>query len=377
MPDYIKYDLKITMLSPLHIGTGRILLNHYDYSIRNGHTWRINEGALLDAQKVDDERTAALLVQQKPEQLLKDDDFQPDSPFFRYVIKGTPKATGEGAELREQMKDPHDQLYLPGTTLKGALRTAIGWYAWGEKQLRPEITKLESRREWASSGYERDIFGPTPNKSLMRALQVGDSAPVGADRLMLLNVRVLNRGGKPGSPVEVEAIRRETVFESGIKLDSVLFSDWAKKRDLFLNGRNWLEGLAEICRQHSIERIRHEKDWYENIPGCESLVNHYRTMQEFALASNQFFLQLGWGAGWEEKTFGSRLQADQGFMERILKPVREGGYGIAAMGHRKPGDPFPKSRRVAMAYQRDEQGQVTHEIPALPLGWVLVEMKQL
>ena len=55
MPDnYTLYDVKVTVLSPLHIGSGRDLLNEYDYAIYQGQTWRINEDALLDAQNVDD-----------------------------------------------------------------------------------------------------------------------------------------------------------------------------------------------------------------------------------------------------------------------------------------------------------------------------------
>ncbi len=90
MPDYTLYNVKVTVLSPLHIGSGRDLLNEYDYAIYQGQTWRINEDALLDAQNVDDPALADRLVQKPPAQLLrKPDDFRPDSRFFRYVIKGS------------------------------------------------------------------------------------------------------------------------------------------------------------------------------------------------------------------------------------------------------------------------------------------------
>ena len=55
-------------------------------------------------------------------------------------------------------------------------------------------------------------------------------------------------------------------------------------------------------------------------------------------------------------------------MERLIKD-----YSLAR-GRRKPGDPFPKSRRVAVTFAQSANGQRT-ESPAFPLGWVLVEMK--
>lgn len=60
MADYGIYHIKISVITPLHIGNGRTLLNEYDYAIHDGHTWRINEAALLDAQNVDDPRLKAL-----------------------------------------------------------------------------------------------------------------------------------------------------------------------------------------------------------------------------------------------------------------------------------------------------------------------------
>lgn len=80
-------------------------------------------------------------------------------------------------------------------------------------------------------------------------------------------------------------------------------------------------------------------------------------------------MRLGWGTGWEGKTFGSRLQEDPQFMERIIQDFR------LARGRRQPGDPFPKSRRVAVALARAQNGQVT-ETAATPFGWALMEMNE-
>ncbi len=373
MPDYTLYHATVTVLSPLHIGSGRDLLNDYDYAIHQGQTWRINEEALLEAQNVDDPALADRLARTPPAQLLnKLADFYPNSPFFRYVIKGTPRATGEGAQVREQIKDVYDRPYLPGTSFKGALRTAIAWVAWEKLRLHPDRTQLGRNRQFAAQWYEQEIFsehsGKAPNKDTLRALQVSDSAPVGADRLMIVNVRVLNRGGTLGSPIEVEALRPDTTFEVSLKLDLALFSEWAKANGLEMQGRAVLQNLPAMVQNYTAARLVQEADWLSRIPGAEKVATFYREMRQAKVGTTAFIMQLGWGTGWEGKTFGSRLQADQAFMEGVINDFR------LARGKRRSGDPFPKSRRVLVQVQRSQDGR-TQEIPLYPLGWVLVELK--
>lgn len=363
MPDYLHFRVKVSLLTPLHIGNGRELLHEYDYAIRNGKTWRIDETTLLDAQDADDPRIAAQLMRTKPAQLLMPADFQPNSQYFRYVLDGTPRSGAEGAQLREQFKDAFDKPYLPGSSLKGALRTALAWHGWQERRLRPDPTQLGRRREWAAQPYEQQVFGRDPNHDLLRALQVSDSNTVEPSRLMIVNARVLTRGGNLGSPIELEAIRPDTSFDLTLKIDHVLFSQWAQKAGLSQGGRAWLERLAQIVQAHSADHIRSEAAWYREIDGAAALHGFYQRLSQSKPDSRRCLIQLGWGTGWEDKTFGSRLQADGRFMERIIQDYR------LARGRRQPGDRFPKSRRVAVGFRGGE------EYPASPLGWALMEME--
>jgi CRISPR-associated protein Csm5 len=372
--EYRLYDATVSLLTPLHIGSGRDLLHEYDYAIYGGRTWRINEDALLDAQDVDDPVLAERLARTAPAQLLRAEDFRPDASLFRYVIRGTPRSKAEGAQVREQLKNSYDHPYLPGTSLKGAIRTALAWYAWAELGLRPERSKLGRRSKFAAQDYERQIFGRNPNQDLLRALHVGDSDPLGPDRLMLVNARVLHRSGQAASPIEMEAIRPDTVFRLTLKLDEALFSEWARQRDLHLRGGDWLRQLAAVVQAHTADRLAREADWFTGVDGAQRILGFYQQLRQVKLPGGAFLLQLGWGTGWEDKTLGSRLQADRSFIEGILASSREGGFGLAR-GRRRPGDPFPKSRRVVVQVQRGHADQID-ERPISPLGWVLVEMQQ-
>ena len=376
MADYLTYRVRVTTLAPLHIGNGQTLLNEYDYAIKKGRTWRLREEAILETQEVEDPGLLERLLRTPPARLLKEDDYREDAPFFRYVLRGTPRATGEGAQLQEQIKDVYDRPYLPGSSLKGALRTVIGWHAWAERGLKAEPGRLAPNPRWAASRYEKDLFGPDPNHDLLRALQVADSRPLGPEALMVVNVRVVNRRGSLGPPVEVEAIRPDVTFELEMKLDLALFSAWAGRRGLDPRGRRWLEALPEIARQHSRQRMATERGWAAGVKGAQRLSDAYRTLLGALENPDGFPLQVGWGTGWESKTFGSRLKANPALMRVLLRPRnrKQKGYGVAR--GRPPADPtdFPTSRRVAVSVARDGQGRAMEQ-PAAPLGWVWVQME--
>ena len=110
------------------------------------------------------------------------------------------------------------------------------------------------------------------------------------------------------------------------------------------------------------------------VANAQPIAGFCRQLLGVGQPSGGVLLQLGWGTGWDDKTFGSRLQADTAFMESILRSPRDGGYGLTR-GRRQAGDPFPKSRRVVVKVARGPQGELS-ERPAAPFGWALVEMRE-
>lgn len=391
MPDYALFHLTLQVLTPIHIGSGRELLNEYDYAIANKRTWRLNDAALLDAQSIDTGspeeafKLAERLAQTPPAQLLQPQDYLEGSPFFRYVLSGTPRARGEGEQLREQLKDPFDQVYLPGSSLKGALRTAVAWHAWEKAGLKPEMSMLKNQRDgkwlparFAAQNLERKLFvqadarrGHEPNFDLWKAVQVSDSQTLPAgESLLLINASVLNRSGINRSqiPVEVEAIRPNTTFELSLKIDLALFSDWAKRRGMNMPGEDWLAHLPRIARERARVRFLQEIAWFSPLSNGKRVAAVYQQLGAFPLAPNQFYVRLGWGGGWDDKTLGDRLQQDPAFFESAIANFR------LARGKHQPNQPFPASRRAAMQTFQTPDGRRV-ELAAVPMGWALVTLE--
>lgn len=389
MPEqkYKNYTLEIAVLTPLHIGNGRTLLNGYDHSIHNHKTWRVDEYELLEQQMVENPAKAEELAGKKPRDVLHQvtkGDYQVGSPLFLYTLEGLPLSSDQS--IREQIKNSDNLPYIPGSSLKGALRTALGWSIWQQKGFTPTTPKIMDRSgrfkdgKFAGQEYEKDIFGrkpgngdgSDPNYDLMRALQVKDSSPAPKDKLILINAAVTRRGFKEADKItSLEAIARGTEITTELKIDTQLFSMWARARGLILaNGssdaQGWLTGFVENCRAYTHHRIQEELNYFESCERDRSHVakNLYEQFQylEGELLTNQFWLQLGWGTGWDSKTFGSNLRTSDPFMTTILKQ-----YRLSRNHPETKPDGYPMTRRLIYTGQK----RLGH-----PLGWVRVEVKE-
>ena len=353
------YTLNLMTVSPLHIGSGQELLRDYDYVVRKDCTWRIDEDALLDAALGEGEFDETLLRRPAAE-LLQASDFQPHSPLFRYVVKGTPRSEQKGARLREQIKDVFDQPYLPGSSLKGAFRTAIFDWALAQNPKALDTRRLKDSRKWAAQPIERALLGRDPNHDLLRALHVADSVPLDPNKsLSIENAQVLTVR-QQGSPIEVEALRPNVQLCTSVKLDLSIFTRQAEQK-LHLGDRlRWLQDLMTVCRARVAPILAAERDWFTRHQPGSPIAGFYAQLHQLVseLPENRCLLQVGWGGGWLNKTAGLRLDERQ--REEVIHRYR------LARGQRQRGDPFPKSRRVVL----DEQGR-----PVAPLGWVLIEMK--
>ncbi len=380
-----RYDVTLTTLSPLHIGSGQELLRDYDYAVHAGRTWRINEDALLDAalgQESPDQKSAewdAALLSQPAVNLLLEEDFKPDSSLFRYVARGVPRSEDKGAQLREQIKDVWDRLYLPGSSLKGALRTLLAEIILTIEKQPVRVNYREDRRgryqvKRAGNLLEQDAFRPAatedrradnPNHDLMRALQVADSAPVeAADGLAVVNAQVITRRGY-GSPVEVEAVGPGIAFNTTILLDKYLFGSRAEQRLQFGSRRfQILQQLPGLARTVVGQTIAAEADAYGrlNAPQVRGFYGGLVKLLTEELQGDEFLIRVGWGTGWGDKTLGERLTPDELFTARQRFNL---GRPPGARDWRPRRDEvFPASRRVAM-----RGGQ-----PWLPFGWLRVKM---
>lgn len=363
------YQLIVQTLSPLHIGDGDELRQDFDFIVHQARTYRLDEDAVLrEKEKLlrpgRDGRYPA------PGHLLESADYN-NQDLFRYVLRGFPRSKKTDARIKTFIKDVRDCPYIPGSSVKGALRTALAWTGWNEVKPRLEPGAIGRRKSWAGQPLERKLFGPDPNRDLLRTLHVADlfGPTMPGEGLLLVNAQVLTKRSA-SSPIELEAVPGDITFTGSLTIDESLFMPFAEKQLHFSNRRHWLEELMARSQAHSQARIKHLVEWYESADGTEAIAKFYRQLVSVKPGQNRALLQLGWGSGWDGKTFWTHLQQDPQFFERLVQDFRMHRAGRNTPP-RKPGDAFPRSRRAVMVV-KDNVAR-----PAAPFGWVLVEMKTL
>lgn len=371
------YRMTIETLTPVHIGTGAILLNNYDFKVEGGKTYRLHVDRVLDYLWPEDvdampEAQREKLLHTPPGELLKPEDLRAHPELVLYTMDGTPQVTGRDAgQIREQIKDAFGRLYIPGSTIKGAIRTALARHLTKQLNITPmPLIQGARSRERADDRLDAELFRPradSANYDLLRALRVADSEPVGTAPI-LANVRVF-RGKTSQSPIEVEAVPAGTVFHASLILDEYLLQEQAGElgwgNEHILAVRNfWV-----TCRNMAVRQMQKEKgfctandmsalvDWYE------ARLRELKQMK----GTLECFLRIGWAGGWENKTLGSDiLAADLAKFDQLRKDFNL-GKPPRLRGEWTPSKEFPRSRRLVVN---------TAGRPAAPMGWVLVRLER-
>lgn len=367
------YDLELSLLTPLHIGNGDTLTLGFDYAVHDKRTWIIDQEGFADyVLTVGDGRFERMVQGVPPAKLLQPEDFH-NSRLFRYVLPGLPHRGDTGVEILTHIKNVYDQPYIPGSSLKGALRTAVFRQAFQEAGQPLQPRHLGRSRSWAARDLEQDLLttatrrGQSPNFDLLRALQVTDSSPAATDKqpLFLAKARVFGQD-KVGAPINAECLRADTTLQATLTIDDYLFEDKQASLKLqFGSRRRWLTNLAAHINEQTRQRVIQEIAFYQQRREPGRAGNFYEQLQGLIeqMPANRFLIQVGWGGGWDSKT-----------LAYLLPPITRDNVVIEyrlARNYFKAGEtPFPRTRR-AIGRGSEEQIQ-----PVLPLGWILVEMKQ-
>lgn len=362
-----EFKLAIQVLTPLHIGTGKILQQDFDYVVRDGQTLRIHEQRFLEWVAERGERFSRLTQGVPPGQILGA-EIRPDSPLVRYALPGIPQNT---REIRECAKDPQDRPYIPGSSLKGALRTVILWQIWTGKGLRLNRYQLERNPRFAAGPVEKDIFGRTPHADLLRALRLRDSSPAERQNLFLANVRCVSQRARNGIPIALEAVSSKTTFILEGHIDETAFRPWGNwQKDGFLpeEKRAWLfwERIAVAAKAKARARLQHDLRWAEKVginpKPWQDLLQLLEKAERGELQG--FPLQIGFGTGWLGTTLGPAFLEDPAFPNQVYE--RYGLGRVPRSSRRTPVQNFPASRRLARLNSLDQ-----------PLGWIWVVPKEM
>lgn len=360
----------LTCLSPVHVGSGN-QWSQFDGAYSDRQWFVIDLDAVL-ARDIDADALARAMSERQfawTSWLERNGLAAADVAAYGLPCPQDPDTVA----VRDAVKTYLRQPYLPGASVKGALRNAVlmqlltnirnaGGQDW--RSLRQQLSTLSGGRNWLAQPVERALLGRNPNHDLMRTVQVGDSQPIAVGCLAvglvwtytLRGERLVEKREPHGDYKSfVEWLPPDTALRLDIRLDDFLFEVAAKRALGFRDTQEQaVRQLARTCNAHAQDLVSVEKAFFSTY-GPAVLHDFYQELEATlsALPEGGFLLNLGWGGGWGMRTLGELLRTTLG--QEAFRELRQ----RHRLG-RNPDAPFPKTRRLAY-----EGGAAQW-----PMGWV-------
>ena len=383
-----KYQLET--VTPVHIGSGEIL-NFMDGCYVNGRWYHIDLDKVLEHPATDINALTSEMSQRDFRWQRYLQNYNTDlSELSSYSLPC--QQSPETGEIREAIKSIGNRPYIPGSTLKGALRTAflshlidVDDTLFQDKlESLVNLTKQQARgnprRETPAKNIEQDVFGKDPNHDLLRALQVSDTAPLDSNSLEIgvAWTVTLNQNGRLVQKIDdrqeyknfVQQIRSKQRLTFNLKIDELLFREREKARLGFdAQQAEMLTDIAEVCRSETQVLMESEQEFFDTYNFTE-IADRYDALIRLneTLPEGAFLLQIGWGTGFHAHTVTAIFTDDDDSPDDLLMGLRERfrlGESRSQRGHYDERE-FPKTRRILYRGQN----------PIAPLGWVKISPTQ-
>lgn len=369
------FNARIITLTPVHIGSGRILKKQIDYL----HFSHLKNGpiALLDEEKVlailgRNKLSAWMRAIEKQEDLLmlirqQNTQVQPDNLAKRIIkVKDKPGLHGE---LYEQLTNGMGRPYIPGSSLKGSIRTALftdmlrinqtliknlNPHQFKDKVLMQKLMATTEERDLEINQREEKGNKKTSNKDIFRFLHVGDIHFITTQAIMVktMNLKKNNWTEDHSLSQWTECIPEGEVTDFRINFaDDTLFSKNKNQKiqkaqtETIGKGVDLLRQseLLPIINNHTLNLLKHEQDFIQQendthldlyAEQIEKLIDQTEQCKEgecvLRLGKHSGFLFMT--GGWQEEL----MEKDQ--YNQLKRHVRH--------GKRTPDHlPLPKTRR--------------------------------
>jgi CRISPR-associated protein Csm5 len=365
----------IETITPLHIGSGRTLQGNTEYlyfdesktvSIIDEHKilkiigdenidrWVniIEKGDNLLDYLIQRSPTKSIFPSQTDKRLLK--------------VKGNSNPAFGKSGIREQLFSGNGQPILPGSSLKGAVRTAI----LNQSILKNSLfaNRISDFKEVGYNGkskykgvqLEKKYFGGDPNHDVFRLLRIGDTH---FNQTECILAETLNEEGgiqkiKQSVQQHIECIPANQSALCGVQIPQDLIREIEKRPSelSLMKGIDSIKSIPIIFEQikaHSKKHIEREITKYEllNLPNqadsyVDTLKDIYESYQN--LSENQCILRVGFGTGYLSMTGGWAEEQWKTIPNIDYKKEMNDLATAVRKNDRYNGMALPKSRKIVL-----------------------------
>ena len=361
--------VKVQTITPVHVGSGNFLRHNSDFV-----TW--NEDGESFIGIIDPQKMLSIIGLENLDDWVRLIERNGDTKEFmktkggcanpeRYVkrIIFNSAKVNPNDTLKECIHDGMGRAYIPGSSIKGAIRTAVlATLANGRNDLENLIVSVNpktSKKKVSADAVEQRLFGGDPNSDVFRFLHIGD-AYFGecevSSRLINLNIRRSKELVDVSKPQIVESIFTEEVSETQMKVDTHYY-EWVKRHwpqqgpktkplGNMPKEMSCLYALFAMVNVHTKALVEDEIEFWKDIQteGYNGTDEYIERLQEIlgyikeCQDGKECILRLGHASGWRFIT-GAWTEQLKNFESDIIPASRPNNKNYTEYV-------FPKSRRI-------------------------------
>lgn len=360
--------IKIETLTSVHIGSGETLQYGSDFVSGLDAEGYVLFG-IIDPKKILDligeeqigNWVAAIERQDSTKKIVK--QFAPHAKLEDYskriLLDYCDTQARNGDTMKEFIHDGMGKPYIPGSSIKGAIRTAV--LATLSSQEESLEVKIQDRRgKITAKLVESELFGADPNSDVFRFLQIGDAVfepnCEEAHRMVNINERKRQSFWDKSKPQIIETIGGNYESEFQLKIASGYYdfarTKWPQKPNMRPIGNlpiemRTVQRLFETINENTKHLIETEiAYWTKRIDADDSgKVDEYiKVMNDILSISQQCkkgaecVLRIGHGSGWRFITGAWTENLDE-FSTLVVPSSRPRNQNYTQFD-------FPKTRRV-------------------------------
>ncbi|MCW1298695.1 MAG: type III-A CRISPR-associated RAMP protein Csm5 [Candidatus Parvarchaeota archaeon] len=376
-----KIPCSIEVLTPVHVGSGVKLTNKIDFIISE------------DRQRltVIDQTDLISYLEENPDEI---DNFLKNK---LEKLKKTPKGKTYNidstyvGEIYQFERDGNGNHYIPGSSIKGAIRTSLLAMLFDslsddeKEKLLIEAKEYKKGENWASEPILAAIFGKDSNYNLMRVIQFYDTyftTELELSRLHILSLKnesvfgwkkmgkdrqtnkpfPLQENPKYSTSIFVEALPIGALGYTTINFDNFLVNNSVAKEELKFSDSSirTIMDFINTFNSYSQKKLEKEKDFFSNLQSPKKLNSVINEIDKLLnkiknLSKDEFILRISWGSGWKGMT-GDYLDAN--WLSNFRRKYQLGKKNFSI---------FPKTRRIV--FEDDEPKYLT--------GWAKIKLNDI
>lgn len=366
-----KIPCSIEVLTPVHVGSGVKLAEGIDFIKTNSSVHIISQAELLKHLENDTEERDRFIKGNYKLSSLNNRILDGK----RYNI-----SIGKTSEINEFERNGNGKPYIPGSSIKGAIRTILIKKRFDELSPDEKNNLLESvtsnRKEWASEPIVKQLLGENSNYNLMRVLEVFDAEfeDLELEKILILSLtndsgtsygwkQLWNRqnttNSNRASTIIAETLPINSKGYFSLSLHSFLQNDSTAANTLRFSENSLMNfnDLISTINSYSKQNLEKEKEFFSNLRSpsiLESVIKEIDNviMKIDNLSKDEFILRISWGSGWKGMT-GDYL--NEAWLNNFRTRYNLGKRNFPI---------FPKTRRIVFE----------NNTPKYLTGWIKIKL---